>query len=1052
MNTLPANTQSPSTPDSRLLNPPYKMSPIARRRLFDLLEQGDYRQQPCTWITAAAGYGKTSLLLSYLDHSQKPYLWYTLRPADTDLMRFFQHLTQALKKQLPELELPEISLFNLAGPEAFGEVFFTAVNTTPITLVLDDYHHLSTDSLVHSAISSGIEQLEMGRWLIASRGLPPPALTRLVANDVIDLITTDALRFTFEEIEQLLSQYNLDKLSIENVHLLHTLSEGWVAGLILLIKQQQTGRLLQPSDGLVFGYFKHEILSQFDTATRQFLIICALIPDITPAQASVLTGKNDAEQRLESVVNVCAFIKCISGTPITYRFHALFRDVLWEMSSNELSIETLTDLKQRAVELQIAQGQLDAAFELLVDLNDWARLIKLIETQAEILLAHGRTHTLKTWIKAVPIEVAKQVIWLSYWEVLCDLPFSPADNRNQLEDILSRFKQVHNSMGVYLTWSYIVESYFIERNEVQPLDHWLLELEELQQNYALPDDPSIRARVIYARYIIVVIRSNAVDNRLDDEMVSLLNSSLPADQKVAYASMIIFRISWLAKGRERCNKVQAIIRQLILAGKVSPMEHFVWNMSQIVYDYLFAEHPPSLSKSLIEAREIGEQHGLKMLWDTYQLVVAQTLCIEGKGKQAEQILGTLQTGFCNTNLNNNSHLKLVHAHCHLAKNQMDEAMRYSEQALQTSLHINPIAKAQCCLSIAQAALGKRDWQKVLKSLAQVRLISRRIDNHNLEFSARILLASYALQTKKTQRGQNILRLAFSLGNAQRYRRYFMQTPDILAYLCAVALNNNIDPEYARTLIETNQLVAPRDMHCETWPWPVRIMALGPFKVEINGESLVFQGKAQAKPMAMLKALIFNAGNPVRAEQLAAALWPDANENKAKVNTKSTLHRLRKLLGHNVVELREGRLHLNPDCCWLDLVAFRNLMDRANNSPLSTTELESCLSLYRGPLLQEDALSDSATYLRLELRTFFLNNIQILAQRLFANDSQNQAISCLLHGLELEPLGEQLALELIKLYLKLNRRTDALSFYHSFRDYMIKDLGVEPSAELENLLA
>ncbi len=133
----------------------------------------------------------------------------------------------------------------------------------------------------------------------------------------------------------------------------------------------------------------------------------------------------------------------------------------------------------------------------------------------------------------------------------------------------------------------------------------------------------------------------------------------------------------------------------------------------------------------------------------------------------------------------------------------------------------------------------------------------------------------------------------------------MQTPENLANLCAIALNAEINLDYAKSLIQANQLMAPRDLICDTWPWPVRIRALGPLKVEINGEPLVFQGKAQAKPMAMLKALIFNAGLPVSTEQVAVTLWPDADEQQAKVNTKSTLHRLRKLPGHNAVELREG---------------------------------------------------------------------------------------------------------------------------------------------------
>lgn len=261
--------------------PSSKIDLIQRKRLFDLLEQG--RLQPCVWITAAAGYGKTTLMSSYLDQQQELRIWYSLRAADADLIRFFQHFTQTINLQFPELDLPKISLINMVGPEAFGEVFFSALKAIPLTLVLDDYHHLGKDSLVHSAISSGLERLETGRWLIASREPPPFQLTRLVANGVIDLIATDALRFTIDETRHLLSQHNPEKISDDILQTLYSLSEGWVAGLILLIKQQQIGRLPKPADGLVFGYFRHEVLSQFNAETRRFLIICALIPDIKPS-------------------------------------------------------------------------------------------------------------------------------------------------------------------------------------------------------------------------------------------------------------------------------------------------------------------------------------------------------------------------------------------------------------------------------------------------------------------------------------------------------------------------------------------------------------------------------------------------------------------------------------------------------------------------------------------------------------------------------------------------------------------------------------------------
>jgi len=722
------------------------------------------------------------------------------------------------------------------------------------------------------------------------------------------------------------------------------------------------------------------------------------------------------------------------------------------MGSDELGVETLDDFKRHAAQLLIEQGQLEAAVELLVDINAWTLLIELIESQAETLLAQGQVHTLKTWMKTIPAEIAADVIWLAFWEARCDLPFTPAETRQRLESVFTRFQKARDNTGVYLTWSFIVESYFIERNEVEPLDDWLRVFEELHQEYPSPDIPSVRARVIYAQYIIVALRTNSIVSQLDNEMVSLLRSSLPADQKVAYGAMIIFRVAWLPKGRELCNDVQTIIRQLLVAEDVSPMDRFVWNISQILYDYSFAEHPASLSKSLIEARDISERHGFKMLRDTYQLMVAQVLCCEGRGNEAERVLESLTTDVCNVNPSNYGHFKLVAAHCHLILGQINKAMDCSEQSLRTLLRRNPNASIQSRFAIAQSALELGDRHSALISLAHIRRICRKLDNQYIEFGVRLLLASYAMQTKRLQRCQNILRLAFELGNAQGYRRYFMQTPEGLADLCAVALNADIYPDYAKALIQANQLTAPRKRICDAWPWPVRILALGPLIVEINGETLEFQGKAQAKPMAMLKAMIFNAGQPIRTEKVADALWPDANEQKAKVNIKSTLHRLRKLLGHDAVLLSEGYLCLNPDCCWLDIVTFRRLLDSTRSEPLATAVLEDCLRLYRGPLLEDDDIPNSAIHLRLELSSFFLNSIQFLAQCLITEDHPNQAIDWLSRGLELDPLSEPLAQELIELYFQLNRKTDALSFYQCFRDRLMQELDVEPDDELKSIVA
>ena len=63
----------------------------------------------------------------------------------------------------------------------------------------------------------------------------------------------------------------------------------------------------------------------------------------------------------------------------------------------------------------------------------------------------------------------------------------------------------------------------------------------------------------------------------------------------------------------------------------------------------------------------------------------------------------------------------------------------------------------------------------------------------------------------------------------------------------------------------------------------------------DGAPLAFRGKAQKKPLELLKALVALGGEGVETGRLAAILWPEAAGDAAKVSFDSTLYRLRKLL-------------------------------------------------------------------------------------------------------------------------------------------------------------
>ena len=111
----------------------------------------------------------------------------------------------------------------------------------------------------------------------------------------------------------------------------------------------------------------------------------------------------------------------------------------------------------------------------------------------------------------------------------------------------------------------------------------------------------------------------------------------------------------------------------------------------------------------------------------------------------------------------------------------------------------------------------------------------------------------------------------------------------------------------------------------------------------DGEPIVSKGKAQKKPLELLKALIAHGGRNVDAAMLTAPRCgrrPKATTRKPSFD--SNLYRLRKLLAvDGALLLAEGKLSLNGSVIWVDTWAFEAALDADPAAPsrrrsLSTT--------------------------------------------------------------------------------------------------------------------
>jgi LuxR family maltose regulon positive regulatory protein len=94
--------------NTKLYIPPVRLDLVPRPRLFSQL--GPTATNRLILISAPAGYGKTTLISSWLQGNSIAATWLSLDESDNDPIRFLQYLIKALQQIIPTLdvELPSM--------------------------------------------------------------------------------------------------------------------------------------------------------------------------------------------------------------------------------------------------------------------------------------------------------------------------------------------------------------------------------------------------------------------------------------------------------------------------------------------------------------------------------------------------------------------------------------------------------------------------------------------------------------------------------------------------------------------------------------------------------------------------------------------------------------------------------------------------------------------------------------------------------------------------------------------------------------------------------
>jgi LuxR family maltose regulon positive regulatory protein len=401
---------------TKLYIPPPRPKVVLRPRLIERLNEGLHGK--LTLISAAAGFGKTTLVSEWVARCQRPAAWLSLDEGDSDPIRFLTYLVAALQTIMANIGEGVLGVLQAPQPPPIESILVTLLNeiaTIPdnFVLVLDDYHVMDAKS-IDNALTFLLEHLPPPMHLvIATREDPHLPLARLRSRGQLTELRAADLRFTPTEAAEFLSQVMGLNLSPEDIAALETRTEGWIVGLqlaaISMRGHEDTTSFINSFTGshhFVLDYLVEEVLQQQSESIQTFLLRTSILDRLCGPLCDAVLGSPSAsgQETLEYLERTNLFIVPLDSERRWYRYHHLFGDLLRQRLGKP---KEFAEFNLRASQWHEENGDLGAAFHHAIAAGDSVRAAGLAEAAWRGMEESFQTAALRGWVKKLPEEVIR---------------------------------------------------------------------------------------------------------------------------------------------------------------------------------------------------------------------------------------------------------------------------------------------------------------------------------------------------------------------------------------------------------------------------------------------------------------------------------------------------------------------------------------------------------------------------------------------------------------------------------------------------------------------
>lgn len=403
--------------ESKLCAPFIKALPLQRDTLNRLQDEFSNTGGLFT-IVAPAGSGKTTLMAELAREATQVAtlpIWINLDSDDNEPSIFAKYLISALYPLDSRAAEKELSMTNANPARDYDALFATVVSrltssALPVILFIDDFQVITHPSILKFWNRVVLHAPSTMRIVISSRSSLPIDLSRKRVSGTLYEIEQSNLNLNVGEIIHYMLQHHSIDLDLEYAEILHSSTEGWLAGLqlaALAIKKSDKNmndviRSFTGRDKNLADYLLHTVLKGQSEDDRNFLLFTSPLSRMCPKLCDHVTERSNSDDTLRSLEQMNHFIVPEDHERHWYRYHHLFGDFL----KNELikrhpgKLETICG---RASIWWEEQGNLTEAIQYTLLSNNYNKASALIAEHApEVAQSFGDHHTILDWLRRLP--------------------------------------------------------------------------------------------------------------------------------------------------------------------------------------------------------------------------------------------------------------------------------------------------------------------------------------------------------------------------------------------------------------------------------------------------------------------------------------------------------------------------------------------------------------------------------------------------------------------------------------------------------------------------